>query len=169
MKKIIEKLLPVFLIFSLAVMALSADFRGLNWGASMAEVEKTESVKAITDLENMLIYNVSLYGFNASRVYKFTEGKLSSVLYLITAPGESEITWLNYSLLKNDLLKKYGKPQADTFKVVNSEYENNKELAFKNKDFNEATLWVLERTGISFLANFDKDANFEINILYLAK
>lgn len=169
MKKNTRIMLTVFILFSLAHMALSADFRGLSWGASMAEVDKTESVNPITDLKDMLIYNVSLYGFNASRAYKFKEDKLNSVLYLITAPAENEKTWFNYSLLKNDLIKKYGKPYNDTFTVVNSEYENNRELAYKNKDFKEVTLWFLERTNISLLANFDKEANFEITIVYLAK
>lgn len=163
-----KKGLTILAVFFLSLTTvIAADFRGLSWGATQTEVMKTESGKPSLVSDEILIWQVPLYGFNANRIYNFKANRLVSTMYLISEPKDFEKAWLNYNTLKNDLIKKYGKPSVDEFTTKNEKLNTDRKAAYFVKDFYESTLWFLERSSISLISNFDQKGRFVICLFYV--
>jgi hypothetical protein len=76
--------LLTLLLLTAAVTGVEAsDFRGLEWGASPAEVRAVEKYPIHHDLEHEIAYwNFELAGVPAGLVYTFEDGKLVSAHFL---------------------------------------------------------------------------------------
>lgn len=163
-----KKGLTILAIFLLTLNAIiAADFRGLSWGATQIEVMKTESGKPSLVSDEILIWPVTLYGFNANRIYNFKANQLVSTMYLISESEDFEKAWLNYNTLKNDLIKKYGKPSVDEFTTKNEKLSTDRNGSYFAKEFYESTMWFLEKSSISLISNFDQKGRFIICLFYV--
>ncbi|MDI6850997.1 MAG: DUF3157 family protein [bacterium] len=91
------------------------DFRKTNWGMNKAEVKKTEKSKIVKEDENLLAYQGNVGGLECFILYIFAEGKLVRGKYVFTVTHSNKNDYiLDYSTLKEFLVKKYGKPIKDS-------------------------------------------------------
>lgn len=113
------------------LIAFSGDFRKVNWGATEAEVKKTETAKflgkkyeeiagILLETAFYLVYEGKVSREDSIIIYHFSDGKLVEGEYRIEASAfdvkESGPKWAYYTtylILKEDLEAKYGKPVSD--------------------------------------------------------
>lgn len=115
MKALVLLLTTTFLISS------EFDLRKLNWGMTMDEVSKAETLKLDSKIGGQLKYTAVIDNIDFTLLYTFKEERLYKAVYTCKE------TYLNgndyiadYNTLKGKLEKKYGAPKT-TDKVWKSE------------------------------------------------
>lgn len=133
------------------------DFRGANWGMSMAEVKKTERMKPKVEKEDSLTYDGKYKGILTQYNFKFKDDKLyrGGVLYITRQ--ESPAAYMNnYEMLKKDITAVYGEPVIDGEKKTNPDAvidPDNKAEAVCNGDMMVASQWDLPRSMVILMMN----------------
>jgi hypothetical protein len=109
--------------------AKGSSFRGTQWGQSASQIRKIE--KATIDDEassdDALVYNVKPCGLNAILVYSFINNKLYKANYVFDESYSNLNSYIDdYSTIKENLKKAYGKPKTDKIKWMDSLYKNDR-------------------------------------------
>ena len=122
----------------------SQDFRNVNWGMSIEEVQKNEKAEQITQSDkNYLQYSVSINNYDLTLYYLFSENKLWGAEYNGTRTNQSVVSsYKNHKTffltMKNTLDLKYGNPiipsASDDFFVY---YDNGKQRKYVNYELND--------------------------------
>lgn len=133
------------------------DFRGANWGMSIAEVKKTERRKPETEKEDSLTYNGRYKDVLTQINYKFEDGKLyrGGVLY-ITKQKSPAAYMSYYEVLKKDITDSYGDPVVDGEKKTNPDAvidPDNKAASVCKGDMMVASQWNLPRSMVILMMN----------------
>jgi len=177
--------LLVLFLFAAAFCSLwgeEYDFKRTRWGMSVKEVRASEQSRLLRKeggkKEYRLVYSASIAGLDGCIVYGFSEYKLRSSLYSFSIEQSTEALQ-KYRYLKDNITKKYGKP--DSSKSIFSE-EKRRELGpfsfvlllprtFRSKDFFEKgqfvmeTVWATDFTYINLLVK-KEDEKYHLEIGY---
>ena len=100
-----------FLIVLIASNSYGADFRNISWGMTRSQVEKAESLKIITVIDNRMFYKTSLMELDTTLIYEFTNNSLTSAAYFFNAQHTNpQSFYIDYNKIHDLLIKKYGNP-----------------------------------------------------------
>ena len=94
----------------------STDFRGFNWGASLAQVQSQERSRLVVKIkDDELEYEDLLAGSDCDVIYIFNDNdKLIGGNYVFTKKySNPELYMQDYNRFKDLLTQKYGKPSSD--------------------------------------------------------
>lgn len=120
------------------------DFRNVNWGMSIEEVQKNEQSELVTKSdENYLQYSVTINNYDLSLYYLFSNKNLWGAEYTSTRTNQSVVSSYKnhktfFRTMKNTLDLKYGNPiipsSSDDFIVF---YDNNRLRKYVNYELND--------------------------------
>ncbi|HUT65352.1 MAG TPA: hypothetical protein VMZ05_04290 [Spirochaetota bacterium] len=182
MRKVTLLVLFLFVAAFCSLWGEEYDFRQTRWGMSVKEVRASEHWRLLRkeggEKEYRLVYSASIAGLDGCIVYGFSEYKLRSALYSFSIEESGEALQ-KYRYLKDNITKKYGKP--DSSKSIFSE-EKKRELgpfsfvlllplAFRSNDYLEKgqlvmeTVWTTDFTYITLLVK-KEDEKYLIEIGY---
>jgi hypothetical protein len=113
MKKLIVSCMALLLMCT-AVMAAPKDVEGFlktKWGMTRRQVEATHKGRPTINDPEALQYDAKLVNLDCAMVYLFVENKLCRAGYLVPIEVDSAIGY--FQMIKDLLIKKYGKPYSD--------------------------------------------------------
>jgi hypothetical protein len=111
---------------SFSVIAIADDFRGLNWGASLAQVKKTEKAEFFSESADRLMYTGTIAGISVDIWYFFLNGRLVKAIYNSQESHVNKNDFISdFQSVKGLLQKKYGTPILDK-KIWDGEYYKDK-------------------------------------------
>jgi len=142
----IKTIILFLTIMLVGLPANAADFRGVSWGATAAEIQKAEGRKADNASPQGLIYVTTLAGIKCLAMYGLKGGQLSSGVYSFVEHRKNNGLYiLDFEKINDLLTKKYGSPQiADQW--VNETYKNKPKL-------HGTALWLGHLSKISGFTN----------------
>jgi len=171
MKKYFSVLLIVILILVISTLALFAeevkyDFRQTNWGMNKEQVKATEDRKPDYEENDMLSYNVNIFGGNYYCIYSFLEDKLCNGGYFFMEEHTNKNLYINdFMELKGIITKEYGKPIMDKIIWKNDLYKDEKSEWGKAISLGDLEYWALwENLNTEICLSLDSD-NYEINLI----
>lgn len=108
---------------SSAIQKGGYSFGKARWGMTRDQVRASERIAPISEAPHALVYNSIYNGYRAKIYYVFSGNRLSKGKYLMSNSNDDEIIYLaNYMRIKDLLSLKYGSPQTDEEKWINSLY-----------------------------------------------
>lgn len=169
-KSIIILGLILLIITSLSLTILAKeqvfDFRQTNWGMNKEQVKATEDRKPDYEENDMMSYNVKIFGGNYYCIYSFLEDKLCNGGYFFMEEHTNKNLYINdYMELKGTITKEYGKPIMDKIIWKNDLYKDEKSewgTAISVGDLEYWALWETLDTEICLSLDGD---NYEINLI----
>jgi hypothetical protein len=123
--------LLILSIFTLPLYADSSqdqsfDFRQSNWGMTKQEITNVEKSQLLDSLNNGIYYSTTIANKDCILFYSFlNSGKLESGGYMFDIEHMNQNDYIDdYTMLKNLLTSKYGKPIEDKTNWKNDLYKN---------------------------------------------
>jgi hypothetical protein len=168
-----NKVRRALLVFTLVVptTAVADDFRGSNWGDSVAMVKSQAGEPAMSQ-DDTLAYEVSISGLDAYLLYNFAANKLVSAGYMFTETHSNDNAFISdYSTISQLLRQKYGAPDEDDSTWLNDLYRDDPSrygFAISLGHLVKRTLWDTENTTVTHALHGD---NYKIThaVLYSSK
>ena len=147
-----------------SVIAMADDFRGLNWGASLAQVKKTEKAKFFSESADRLMYTGTIAGISVDIWYFFLNGHLVKAIYNSQESHVNKNDFISdFQRVKELLQKKYGTPISDK-EIWDGEYYKEKPSqwgsAISAGQLSYLAQWETERTTVFSALTGD---NFKIS------
>lgn len=101
------------------------DVRKVRWGMNQSEVKNTESLQIEDENVDLIAYKTRIAGFEAYLVYDFFKNELTSVRYIFLNEHSDDGDFIyDFEHLKDNLTKKYGKPNKDDRYFSDELYED---------------------------------------------
>lgn len=163
-----KKVFATLLVFALLLTGCSnkpKDFRGVNWGASRADVKKSEDIEPLFESDDLILYQTVLDGIDAEIYYHFVDNKLTEaqIQYRINFTIEHVLMdFVNhYFETRDSFIELYGQPLNPEFRVwlIPEEeipiYEPdpyNQLMYYQRVEFLQE--WVTEDSYISLTLNY---------------
>lgn len=172
MKKITVLLLLLGLLSQAYAETIAPNgFRGFSWGTLRADIIKKEGEPKV-EVKNNLLYTGSVAKKEVIILYDIKDNKLVSGGYSFTGKHVNKNLYIDdFEDVKNELIKKYGKPSEDDIDWSNDLYKNDpsdwgKAISYGYLEYN--TIWDSENTRIILCLTGD---NYEIKLMiaYLSK
>ena len=153
------------------MMAAGDDFRGSDWGDSVAAVKAQAGEPAMSQ-DDTLAYEVSISGLDAYLLYNFIANKLVSAGYMFTETHSNDNAFItDYGKIGELLRQKYGAPAEDESTWLNDLYRDDAShygFAISLGHLVKRSIWETETTTIAHALHGD---NYEIThaVLYSSK
>ena len=142
------------------------NLRQVSWGMSLDTVLKQETLDAIHNTEDLLVYQVQLAGNSADLYYMFIQNKLARAKYLFTHGHSDEVKFIyDFESIKENLTKKYGTPAKDDRFFHDDLYDDVPAewgMAMGRGNLSFYTTWLINNTEITLALYGD---NHEINFV----
>jgi len=109
--------------------SVQSDFRGLDWGATEAEIVASEGadpkIAQDADALRVLVYEDRLAGLDCNVIYILTGDKLVRAKYMATESHTNKTDYLlDYGTMHGGLSAKYGEPNEDETYWKNDLYKD---------------------------------------------
>ena len=148
----------------IALTPQTGGFRGVPWGATMAQVKRTEKA-AVHSSDSILVCPCKLAELDAYAGYVFVDDKFVRGTYIVTEQHANLTLYVNdYANLKNIVQKKYGNPTEDGTIWRDDLYKDDPGrwgMAIATGRMSMLTEWELPHTQISLMLYGD---NYEIHL-----
>lgn len=164
------RFMGVFFTLTFVVSAVFAkteeahDFRRVDWGFSVKEVEATEKGDPLDRTDNAIIYKGKVANLDCIILYNFFENELYSTAYFIKEKYSNKNQYISeYEKLHKLLQQKYGTPLEDEIVWKNSLYKDEPErwgMAVSTGHLLYFSTWKTPKTEIGLILsgnNFDID------------
>jgi len=113
------------LVSSLCFATEKYNFRKTTWGMTKKEVKQVEGEPQY-EVEDKLLYLDTVAGMNCVVIYTFENGKLVRGGYKFLVKHSNKNLYIDdYEIIKELLIKKYGKPKSDSKIWKGGEYYKN--------------------------------------------
>lgn len=141
-------------------------FRGVPWGASVAQVKEHEEWELKKESEGSLFFNGTLLTREVNAVYLFTDGILTRACYLFVHPRMNKTLYVqDFSEVIDVLTRKYGEPEKDDWFWFNDRYRDKPSeygMAIQLGHLARHAEWQLEDTMIQAMLSGE---NFEVTFV----
>lgn len=146
------------------------DFRNSNWGDSIEQVRKIESMKPFLDSGSSLVYNdAKILDLSCSIMYMFYDGKLLNGGYVFDEKHSSDnLYYEDYLKLVAAYTEKYGKPTSSEEIWIDELFKDNPKdwgFAIKKGDAKFTTHWITSTSTIDIVISGD-NGQFSTVIVY---
>ena len=166
----ITRLSLFILFFGLSCPSI-AQFKGVDWGSSRADVR---AIYGASDLEqgDFMAYEFTLGGKDVYGIFYFLEDRLYKGAYLLNEEHSSSNQYLlDYNAFKNSLTSKYGQPSEEESVWLDDLYQDDVSdwgMAVSIGHLVQYSIWSLDATEIECGIQGD---NFDVTvkILYSSK
>lgn len=163
-----------FIFYVLALLLLAApcnaEFRGYKWGTPMTTIKSSMGKSPSLVYPDALAYEDSLLGMDVGLNFYFESDKLSKGGYATLTKHKDLIDYLvDYSLIKQALINKYGPPLQDTEEYVKTKYDSNLSAIFKaisNNDIRLSCQWETKESVIILTIKSSKSSGYSTVIAY---
>jgi len=116
-----------FYLFIIPSSALAGDFRMANWGDTLKRIKKIEKLAELRDFEDdYALFVGAVSGYETKIKYKFKNGRLVRGLYIFDEkhPKKLNLYLKDFKNLKNNLIKRYGKPKHNMEHWANKSFKH---------------------------------------------
>ncbi len=145
------------------------DVRKVVWGMTVSEVRKSEALEVLDAESNLLSYKTQIAGFEAFLLYDFLSNELCSVRYMFLHEHSDDGDFINdFDTLKDNLIKKYGKPSQDDRYFTDDLYEDTFGewgMSLSRGKLSFFTKWNINNTEI-LLALYGDNYEISFNLSY---
>lgn len=152
----------------------SPDFRNANWGATAAEVKKSETMEPWSADDVYVMYEDTIANMVATVGYKFDDnGKLYQTFYHFNEEYGNKNAYINdYNRLVRMLTEKYGEPEYNepTWKgTLFKDDPSNYGLAISRGDLSYLAHWETPTTRVDLSLSGGTDYEVWLGIYYESK
>ena len=127
------------------------DFRKIRWGMNPDQVKATEG-KPVSDDKGILVYDMTVDGYDVSLYYTFVDSQLVSAMYAFKVKHNNPQDYLDdFTKVKAILQQKYGAPKLDKVDWKDNLYKGDPEhwgLAVSVGALAYSTVWENSSTQI---------------------
>jgi len=129
------------------------DVRKVNWGMNFENVKKTENLEVQDSNPELLAYETTLSGMDMYLIYRFMNNELYNVDYMFLEEHADDGDFIfDFERLKDNLIKKYGKPSKNDRYFTDDLYEDVYEdwgMSLGRGKLSFFTTWNVKNTEIS--------------------
>jgi hypothetical protein len=149
-----------------------SSFRRVNWGATRAEVQKSEGRSPDAEGVDALAYEVTIGELTATALYIFVADTLVRAKYLITQQHSNDIHYLrDFATLEELLTVKYGQPTEKNEYWTNDLYQDSPQefgMAVSAGHMARFFIWTMADTTIGLVLKGD-NYQIELGIEYIGR
>jgi len=144
----------IVLLLSSSVMAEEIQFRGVDFGSTIEEVEKKEGKTAVAGTEEMLFFEDLLLGKDVIVAYQFNQdNQFYNGAYLFQMQPSNPNTYIvTYDRVVGELQSKYGEPTEQNENwIPNPTFNDDLGWAVKTGELSLNTKWKFDNGEIQLV------------------